>query len=169
MYHLSSLRSSGGDAVEEEEYYTKTPRAQARYMQAWLVRGCLLALMSRDGVPRLRGACSISRAEFARACLDSKQWLSRLAAAGASSSETLQQFFDSVGYQGPPELCSMYMCVLLNSDMQHVNPAWLEDRARMLRAYSRTYSRLYGLEPVPAFATRAVIMKTNSLKRAASG
>ena len=71
-------------------------------MNAWLVRACLLARMSQDGVPRLQGVGSVTRDDFATSCPDSKEWFSRLAL--RTTGQSLQAFFDVLGYTGPPEL-----------------------------------------------------------------
>ena len=122
-------------------------------MKAWLVRASLLACMARDGVAGLRGASSVALDAFAQSCPDSRAWFGRLCS--SRSQQSLQAFFDDVGYTGKPELFSMYTCVLLNSSMR-VDPAWLEEHAHKCRLYSRKYCGLHGLDPVPALAVRAL-------------
>lgn len=161
MSHPLSLSRSSGRrpaghascAGEKKVALNASREKTVAYMNAWLVRACLLALMARDGVPRLKGASTVMCDDFATSCPDSKEWFTRLPPRQGRLS--LTALFDILDYTGPPELFSMYSCVLLTQSMW-VNPLWLEDRAQELRSYSSTYEGNHCLEPVPALVVKAV-------------
>ena len=99
------------------------------YMRNFIIRGLLLAAMSRSGVQRLRGAGRMKVCDFMTAFPDQSHWLRRLSLTRDGS---LAALFASLNYDGRPELFSMFACLLLCKAMR-VSPAWLKANTRKLR------------------------------------
>ena len=111
-------------------------RSGSCYMRRWLIRGVMLAAMARAGVWRLVGAKHIRVQEFCRAFPDQGGWFRKLCnnrTCRDPLSETLQDFFDSLNYDGRPELFSMHACLLMSPEMRKVNPEWLKHYSDELR------------------------------------
>lgn len=128
---------------------------KTKYLEAWFARAWLLAAMVKQGISRLSGTTAITLKEFSEAFPDSKAWFSRLAA-HKTQYESLQDYFNDVGFTGKPEFFSAMACLLLGKGM-HINPQWLEDHTHELQTFSKKYRSHHKLHVVPARAVRAVI------------
>ena len=87
----------------------------ASYVRNYVIRAWLLAGMHRHGVRRLGGQGEIGVAKFARAFPDSKKWVQVLQRPG--SARSLAAFLADLQYDGPPELLTMHLCLLLTREM----------------------------------------------------
>ena len=125
--------------------------ADASYMRNFVIRGLLLAAMAAAGVPKLTGAAKIDVQSFAASFPDQRCWICRLSGGRPG---TLAEFAEGLGYDGRPELLTMFLCLLLTRSMQ-VNPAWLlARRARLSKAMlAQRDSR--GLFKLPALCVQA--------------
>ena len=113
-------------------------------MTWWTVRGLLLMAMHREGVARLTGAGHVSAEAFATVCPDSKQWFQRLM--GTALDVPLSQFFRDVGYDGRPELFSMYACVLGHASLR----VWLLKHKADLKDIEHRFRRSNRFDCTPA-------------------
>jgi hypothetical protein len=125
------------------------------YLLTWTVRAVLLVGMHRAGVTRLRGEGDITLQEFTRAFPDSKHWFYRLRTRGQHS--TLRAFFASLGYNGRPELFSMFACLLLNREVV-VNTEWLQAASCKLRRTMRALQSSHQIDQVPAVCVKTCAM-----------
>ena len=107
--------------------------------------------MHRDAVDRLRGAEDIHVAHFVEAFPDSKKWMKRSQCRGHAS--TLHEFMVWLGYDGPPELLTMHLCLLLAEEMWR-HPDWFASRAKSLQQAMYGQSGISGLQTVPALCVR---------------
>ena len=121
------------------------------YMRNWLVRGVLLAALARDGVQRLISPERVSLREIMGCNPDSKAWIARLQVKGHTGSA--KAFFQSIGYDGDPALCSMHLCLLLAKAMRR-SPAWFRLHRRSLRARMFGHETAFGLMKLPALCVK---------------
>ena len=121
------------------------------YMRNWLVRGVLLAALARDGVKQLKSPEHVSLREFMGCNPDSKAWIARLRVKGHTGSA--KAFFQSIGYDGDPALCSMHLCLLLAKTMRK-SPAWFLLHCRSLRARMFGHETAFGLMKLPALCVK---------------
>ena len=122
-------------------------------MRTWMIRGLLLAAMARDAVPQLTSPEDVSVHEFMQCNPDSKSWVKRLRIKGRCASARI--FFESIGYSGPPELRSMFLC-LLRTKVMRKSRAWYEEHGRALRADMLGHEASHGLMKVPALCVSEV-------------
>ena len=97
------VRAFGSLDAKFQEHRTFPPRS---YMRHWLIRGVLLAAMARDGVEQLTSPQDVSLPDFMKSNPDSSSWVKKLQVKGHGGSA--KAFFDTIGYQGAPELCTMH-------------------------------------------------------------
>ncbi len=126
-------------------------KADNGYLLNWTIRAFLLVGMHRAGVTRLRGEAEIALPYFARPFPDSKQWFTRLRTRGQH--RTLGEFFSSLGYDGRPELFSMFACLLLNREVV-VNTEWLQSVACKLRRTMHELQSSHHIDRVPAVCVK---------------
>ena len=121
------------------------------YMRNFVIRGAMLAAMARAKVPRLRGAGDIDTMVFASAFPDQRGWLHTLSREGVR--DTLPEFMAGLGYDGRPEMLTMFLCLLLTKTLR-VNPAWLlVHRTRLCSAMCLQHGR-QGLFRLPALCVQ---------------
>ena len=99
------------------------------------------------------GLHSIAVEEFAAGFPDERQWFVRLRSGLQVSS--LKEFFDSLGYEGRPELWSMFSCLLLTRSMWR-NPEWYTYHARSLRKAMHSQKK-HKLMRVPSLCVQDVL------------
>ena len=96
------------------------------YLWPWLLRSQLYCVIRGAGIERLQDEDDLSVDELSKMNPDMKQNLKHLAEHVCKVSD----LFTSVGYDGPPELFSMYCCIFL-SDSVH-DPELVEQKKRYL-------------------------------------
>jgi len=116
------------------------------YVKNWLIRAWLLAGMHRGNVRRLGGTETINTRTFAKAFPDSKKWISMLVRNGCNGN--LKDFMAHLEYDGPAELLTMHLCILLTRDMWKP-AAWYAANAKELQRVMRTKSGCSGLHTLP--------------------
>ena len=109
--------------------------------------------MSRGGVKGLTGTSDVTTQRFSRGFPDSNNWLVYLKMPGQNAS--LQDFVESVGYDGRPELLSMYLCLLLTGVMRR-SPAWYQANQCALRLEIRRSSPGFGIPALPEHCVKAL-------------
>lgn len=141
------VRVFGSLDAKCEEHKIFAPRS---YMRHWLIRGVLLAALARDGVEQLASPQEVTLSEFMKCNPDSSSWMRKLRVKGQCGSA--KAFFQSIGYNGAPELCSMHLCLLLAKSMRK-SPQWFETHCRTLQA--RMLGELkFGLMKLPALCVK---------------
>ena len=134
-------------------------------MTWWTVRGLLLMAMHREGVARLTGANHVTAEAFAMVCPDSKQWFQQLR--GTASDMPLSKFFQDVGYDGRPEMFSMYACVLGHASLQ-VSMGWLVKQEADLKDICCCFRRSNRFDCTPAFAVMELLKHSTRQHRSGS-
>ena len=141
------VRAFGSLDAKFQEHRTFPPRS---YMRHWLIRGVLLAAMARDGVEQLTSPQDVSLPDFMKSNPDSSSWVKTLQVKGHGGSA--KAFFDTIGYQGAPELCTMHLCLLLTRAMRK-NPQWFRTHRLALQARMLGQLKL-GLMKLPALCVK---------------
>ena len=118
-----------------------------KYLSTWTIRGLLLVLMHQVGVTRLGGASEVGVSQFAKSFPDANAWFGRLPERGGAAN--LKAFFESLDYDGPPEVFSMFACILLGRDFE-VTPEWLMENESELQASMRKLRKSDAIYQVPA-------------------
>ena len=129
----------------------------AKYLPGYTARAILVASMHRAGVGRLGGTGQISVGEFATAFPDERKWFTRLCS--SSDTTTVKKFFSDLGYNGRPEFCSMFSCLLLTRSMW-LSDAWLSRHCVSLRKAMRSQQH-HGILRLPALCVQDVLSKDN--------
>ena len=133
---------------------------QPPYLLNWMARGILLCAMHRAGVHRLLGSREVTVEEFAVAFPDSCQWLRVLPL--RSSDCTLQTLFETLEYDGRPELFSFWTCLLLTRDCR-MAPSWFDENVQAISKHRRWYFRSHGLHVVPARCVSQLVKGVRAL------
>lgn len=124
--------------------------APGTYMRHWLIRGLLLAALARDGVSKLVSPEEVTFREFMKCNPDSSSWARKLLTKGQCRSA--KEFMQSIGYDGPPELCSMHMCLLLANRMR-MSPQWFGKHCQSLQNRMKDELK-FGLMKLPALCVK---------------
>ena len=115
-----------------------------RYMWPWLIRLQLLAVMRTGGIKRLSDD-GLSVAELSAMAPDMKGHVTDLAEHRAG----VKELFETVGYDGPPELFSMYCCIFLSASAG-VDVGDIEARLAQLVSAREEFTTKWGIPPHPA-------------------
>lgn len=129
------------------------------YMRNFVIRGLLLAAMESKGFRRLTGANDTLVRDFAVAFPDQSSWLMRLP---HRPSHNLQAFFEEIGFDGRPELFSMFTCLLLTKGMWWA-PEWYRKQASYLKAAMLEQARCSGVMRLPLLCVQDQARKETSL------
>ena len=152
----TGFRCFGSLDAKFQEHGVFAPRS---YMRNWLVRGILLAAMARDGVEQLTSPQDVTLPDFTKSNPDSSSWMKKLQVKGHGGS--LKAFFETIGYQGAPELCSMHLCLLLTKAMRK-EPKWFRTHCRALRARMSGSGQLkLGLMKLPALCVKEELAESS--------
>ena len=103
--------------------------------------------MREAGIKRL-DVCGASVSDFAACFPDQKQLLS-LAAGGKrrAGGMLVSEVMQNSGYDGPPELWTMYACLCADRDAQKVAVKWLERHVDALRQVVLNFVNEHGFDP----------------------
>lgn len=123
----------------------KAPHVGGGYTVPWTFRSAAVARMRAKSLEALSEPEAVSPADFAAAFPDQNDWISQLQ--GSSSCQTLADFLKVLGYQGPPELLTMKLCLHLEADLQLYNPSWLWKHADQLHEGARELAEHLGFFP----------------------
>ena len=114
------------------------------YLWPWLLRIRLLTLMRNDGIKRLASGEGTLLSDLLGAFPDQKGWLQKLAPPGA---HTVSELTESLNYDGPLELLTMYMCLFLGRGMKQFSPAWIDMHRAELIQKRELYAATHALPP----------------------
>ncbi len=123
---------------------------RSNYRVQMVARTWLKTLMAAKGITQLRVGPTTRTEDLWCSFPDAKQHLRHL----GHHCEFLQELFDVVGYDGPPELFTMYCCLLNEPSVQAVvrakQPGWLRHHKAALRRLRSEYLAQSGQCPHPA-------------------
>ncbi len=105
------------------------------YMRNYTIRALILSATSK----RLRGAASVTTARFARAFPDQGGWLKNLPRRG--SNKSLQEFMEDLGYDGAPEMLSMFLCLLLTARMWRAQERYAKHGCALTKAMVEQFKK----------------------------
>lgn len=131
----------------ELEHFQRTVHAQdvcgfkspEAYRTLWVARTWLIWRMRQERCRYLRLPAGHSVADFAKLFPDQNSWLLRLAGPRNISRHniTAEELFEKVGYNGPPELFSMFTCLWGDKDLRQqlhqLGPSWIPANLTLLR------------------------------------
>ena len=118
------------------------PRPRLANLFPWLLRLQLLCVMSQHGTRKLDSG-DLSVQELADMTPDMSGHVPDM----AEHLTKAQDLFHAVGYDGPPELFSMYCCIFLSGG-QRVQDADSLDVPQLIRA-REAFTKRWGLPPHP--------------------
>ena len=114
-------------------FLTMKMATKPSYTLAWIARGWLKSCMWRRGTSSLRKVNDTSLAEFARSLPDEKRMFESMVGTRGWQ-QPLSKFFQSTGYQGLWELCTMVWCFCGNAVFDHIPSCDLEREEKALSA-----------------------------------
>jgi len=131
--------------------------ADCTYTESWALRTLLVGRMRSKGIKRIKmpmaGQMSIS--VFQNMFPDERKWLTRFGWKDGQRT-TLAGLFNRLGYTGPPELLSMWLCLLCNPAFDVISAKELELRKPALRAAMQQYRNDHGMWPHPLVLVKLV-------------
>jgi hypothetical protein len=137
------------------------------YRALWVIRLWLIWCMRLAKCPRLRldNKCTVQT--FGKGFPDQRQWVLRFARGLCTvRSAKITVLFRTVGYDGPPELFSMFTCLFgnaqLNTLLSSKSATWLSNQSDTLSEELLRYRDEHGIAPHPAVLVMAVAAKNGS-------
>lgn len=85
---------------------------------------------------------------------DQSEWVKRCCKLGGG--ESLACIWKTTGYKGPPELFSMWACLLGSDDMGPLAADNIKSQAASFRRRLRTFQLAHGFTPHPALLLQGV-------------
>jgi hypothetical protein len=136
------------------------------YRALWVIRLWLIWCMRLAKCPRLRLDSKCTVKTFRLGFPDQRQWALRFARGVCTlSSAKIIVLFQTVGYDGPPELFSMFTCLFgdtqLNTLLSSKSPTWLSHQSDTLSEELLHYKDEHGIVPHPAVLVMAVAAKNS--------
>ena len=133
--HATRLARDAGAST-----WTRNP-----YLWPWLLRSYLLRVARLEGVDRMEVDQDLTVDDIQGMCPDQNAWARRF----APHTMKVQDMFDATGYDGPPELFTMYACLFMSCAEKKVDPDWVwQHRAEMIRKRTE-FEQEHGLAPHP--------------------
>jgi hypothetical protein len=131
------------------------PGVQGEYTKAWFSRSLLIGTMRRAGVKKLKLLnCTVG--ELADGCPDQCRHIMRFGKGHA----TAYGMLNDIGYDGPPELFSMYCCLFSDPSVaSYLNAkptGWAKGNIFKLRRARIVYEARWGQTPHPAVLLQSV-------------
>jgi hypothetical protein len=125
------------------------PGVRGEYTKAWFSRSLLIGTMRRAGIQKLKLLnCSVG--ELANGCPDQSRHIVRF----GNGHATAYGMLNDIGYDGPPELFSMYCCLFsdpLVANFLNARPdGWTRGNIFKLRRARSEYEARWGQTPHPA-------------------
>lgn len=127
------------------------------YTESWAVRTLLIGRMRSQGIKRLRmsRAGNMSVHVFQSMFPDERKWLTRFGWSNGQRT-TLAGLFKRLGYKQPPELLSMWLCLLCSPAFDAFPAKELEKRKFALQAAMKQYHNDHGMWPHPLVLVKLV-------------
>ena len=120
--------------------------ATGRYVKPWVFRIWVVVALRAKRIARL-GMGDLDAVAFAAGFPDQAGWIHRFSHGG---SYAMQEIFDDLGYDGPPELFTMYACFFGGAKAQMFTAAWIREHATALKAAVAAYQAGWGYVPIPS-------------------
>ncbi len=120
------------------------PGKPPQYFEAWIIRTLMISKMRHAGVRRLRMA-GMTAAQFQSMFSDQGAWIKR-----ATSRAGVKSALESLGYDGPPELYSMWACMFHDPSCHMHTGVLSEVKIVQARGLIKWYMDEHGMMPHPA-------------------
>ena len=113
-----------------------------RYMWSWVVRAWMICDMRTANLKRLQWDQDLTVGDLGHAFPDQKGHLLRLAV-GTKVADLVNE----LGYDGPIELLTMYLCLFLGKGMSKYSPEWLQKHRSELITAREVYGHKHQQAP----------------------
>ncbi len=126
----------------------KTPGLSATYRKLWAIRCCLIMKMRQAGVASLKLSDETVR-DFQNIVPDQKQLMTKAAGGSFMLHRKMRDVFCDCSYRGPPELFSMWACLVSDRAVSSVSLEWLSEHEDQLRSCLSNLKAKDGATPHP--------------------
>lgn len=121
----------------------------ARYLLPWTFRVMCISRMRTQGIGSLT-ACGMTLTTFSSMFPDQGQWIKRARALTPPKKRTVEGLIQILGYTGPVELLTMYLCLCQDQALRKISVADLECTAGKVSQFIRQFRRVHKMTPHPA-------------------
>ena len=132
------------------------PGVRGQYTKFWLARSALIWLMRKKNIQKL-SMSNETPDELAKGCPDQNKHILRF----SKGHHTVYAMLNDLGYDGPPELFSMYCCLFADrgvmSALKGKPEAWIRQNLRALRDLRKQYKAKHVQNPYPVVLLRMFI------------
>ena len=115
------------------KHASKVPGLSGQYRRLWAIRCALILRMRRVGITRLKLHGETVR-DFQGAFPDQKNLLAKVAGGKYELHRKIKDIFSDCSYTGPPELFTMWICLISDKAVQSVSLRWMTEHQDALRA-----------------------------------
>ncbi len=123
-YNDNDLQSQAANKINNTSLAQAKTDSQAGYFEAWLIRTLLICKMRRNRVRRLALSDGVTVAQFQSMCPDQGMWVRH-----AMSRAGVIAVLENLGYDGPPELWTMWACLFHGVDASVLQTAGVLEKA----------------------------------------
>ena len=131
-----------------ESMAKRTPGLSGGYRKFWAIRCSLILRMRQAGISSLKLG-DVTVRDFRGLFPDQKDLLTKLAGGRYMLHRKISDVFKDCSYKGPPELFTMWACLIADRSVSRVSLDWLKDhKVNIARAY-KDLKRSFKLTPHP--------------------
>ena len=121
----------------------------ASYLLPWTFRVLCISRMRARGIRSLT-VPGLTLAAVSSMFPDQGQWIKRLAGLTPPGKRTIETLIQVLGYTGPVELLTMYMCLCQDQALRKISVADLECKQGEVSQFIRQFRRVHKMTPHPA-------------------
>ena len=122
--------------------------SETGYRTNWTFRLWAIAHMRQHNVQALSVPADYKMSDFCNLFPDQNEWLLKLA--NIRQGVTFKQICHVLGYTGPAELFSMYLCLIGDEDCFRVTAPWISQNQEIVERAALEYLQLHGQNAHPA-------------------
>ena len=137
---LAAITSAKTDA-EKRKFNWKS----LSYLWPWILRSHMIAQTRAKGVHAMTYPNQFRCSELEAMAPDQKKHITKL----KDDITSVRVLFDLLGYNGPPELFSMYTCIFLAKGSGQWDPTWVSNRVGRLIKHRELMLARDGVQPHP--------------------
>ena len=137
---IAAITSATADADQR-----KFPRKSSSYLWSWMLRSNMIVQSRTRGIHAMTIDKSFRCSELESMAPDQKKHINML----KDDTTFALDLFNVLGYNGPPELFSMYTCIFLAKGSEAWEAVWVSDRVDRLIALREDMHRREGIQPHP--------------------
>lgn len=130
------------------EHADKTPGMSNPYRKLWVIRCALILKMRQAGIQRLKLSDETVR-DFQGVVPDQKNLLAKAAGGSYMLHRKVRDVFEECSYSGPPELFSMWACLIADRSVSTTSLSWLTKHEDELRSCFESIVKRDQLAPHP--------------------